>query len=189
MGIGPGQGAVAMSRLRSIQVPPVLAIARRRRVGRHAGRVPGSYLVRHLAPEEVEVVGSALGLARLYQGDGFYLVAWEGEEPMGHLHLALSDPPELQDVIVRPEYRRRGVARRLSEAAEAEARARGFGRLRLTVSIDNSAAQALYNSCGFADTGKPHLRVQGTVQIRTGPIEVDDTLLTWEKVLGGEAEP
>jgi hypothetical protein len=27
--------------------------------------------------------------------------------------------------------------------------------------------------------------VHGTIQIRTGPLEVDDTLLTWEKSLDG----
>jgi hypothetical protein len=33
--------------------------------------------LRSLKPEEVEVVGDALGLARLHQGNGFYLVTWE----------------------------------------------------------------------------------------------------------------
>jgi hypothetical protein len=43
--------------------------------------------IRVLKPEEVEPVGNALGLARLYQGTGVYLVAWRGDEPAGHLHL------------------------------------------------------------------------------------------------------
>ena len=54
-----------------------------------------------LAAAEEERVGAVLGLARLGQGGGFYLVAWEGEEPLGHAYLALTDPPELQDVAVR----------------------------------------------------------------------------------------
>ncbi len=33
------------------------------------------------------------------------------------------------------------------------------------------------------DVGIPPRRVQGTIQIRTGPIDVDDTLLTLEKSL------
>jgi ribosomal protein S18 acetylase RimI-like enzyme len=125
-----------------------------------------------------------LGLARLQQGDGFYLVAWEGEEPLGHAYLALTDPPEVQDVSVRLAHRRRGVASALNDAAEEEARVRGFDRIRLTVSIDNEPAQSLYRRCGYRDIGLPPKRVQGTVVIRTGPIEVDDTLLTWEKPLG-----
>ncbi len=126
-------------------------------------------------------MGDALGLARLHQGNGFYLVAWVGSEPVGHLHLALTDPPELQDVHIAPDHRRRGVARTLISVAEEEAWARGFSRLRVRVSIGNEPAQALYRSCGFEDAGLEPQRVQGTVQIRTGPIEVDDVLLTWEK--------
>lgn len=145
--------------------------------------VMSDVVIRPLSPEEVDAVGSVLGLARLHQGDGFYLVAWHGSDPLGHLHLALTDPPELQDVSVRPEYRRRGVATALTTAAEQEAAARGFTSLRLAVSVDNRAAQALYRGLGFRDTGLPPTHVAGTILIRTGPIDVNDTLMTWEKVL------
>jgi ribosomal protein S18 acetylase RimI-like enzyme len=143
----------------------------------------GHLLVRRLLDDEVERVGAVLGLARLNQGNGFYLVAWENEEPLGHAYLALTDPPELQDVHVRPEYRRRGVASALTSVAEEKALSLGFDRLRLEVSEGNTAAQALYRRCGFADIGAPPRHVQGTIMIRTGPLEVDDTLLTWEKTL------
>jgi ribosomal protein S18 acetylase RimI-like enzyme len=143
----------------------------------------GSWEIRPLVPQEVERVGAVLGLARLEQGDGFYLVAWEDEEPIGHAYLALTDPPELGDVSVRPEHRRRGVATTLTAAAERGSRERGFDRLRLTVGVDNEPAQALYRSCGYVDSGLPPKRVQGTIAIRTGPLEVDDTLPTWEKRL------
>jgi hypothetical protein len=53
----------------------------------------------------------------------------------------------------------------------------------VTVSVDNEAAQALYRRCGYSDTGVPPKRVHGTITIRTGRVEVDDTLLTWEKEL------
>jgi [ribosomal protein S18]-alanine N-acetyltransferase len=141
------------------------------------------FVVRPLAEEEVERVSAVLGLARLYQGNGFYLVAWEGEEPLGHAYLALTSPPELQDVQVRPEHRRRGVASTLTSVAEDNAVARGFVRLRLEVSQENTVAQALYRSRGFIDIGAPPRRVQGRIMLRTGPIDVDDTLVTWEKVL------
>ncbi|MEX1006581.1 MAG: GNAT family N-acetyltransferase [Acidimicrobiia bacterium] len=143
--------------------------------------------VRPLASAEVELVVSVLGLARLHQGDGFYLVAWERNEPVGHAHLALTDPPELQDVEVRLEYRRRGIASALTARAEDEARTRGFDRLCLTVSVDNAPAQALYRQCGYVDAGVAPKRVMGTIEIRSGPIEVDDTLLTWEKRLSDSA--
>jgi [ribosomal protein S18]-alanine N-acetyltransferase len=143
--------------------------------------------VRPLASTEIESVASVLGLARLHQGDGFYLVAWERNEPLGHAHLALTDPPELQDVEVRPEYRRRGVASGLTTRAEDEARSRGFDRLRLGVGVDNGPAQALYRRCGYVDAGVAPKRVKGTIEIRTGPIEVDDTILIWEKRLNDSA--
>jgi len=143
--------------------------------------------VRPLAPEQADRVAAVLGLARLDQGDGFYLVAWDGEQPAGHAHLALTDPPDLQDVEVVARYRRRGVGSALTAAAEAEALRRGLDRLRVTVSVDNAAAQALYRRLGYSDSGMPPRRAQGTVMIRTGPLEVDDTLLTWDKPLSGPA--
>lgn len=133
------------------------------------------------------MVGRSLGLARLDQGDGLYLVAWRGEVPVGHVHLALTDPPELQDVFVVEECRRSGIAMAMTSAAEQEVRTRGFDRLQLGVSIDDAGAQALYRRCGFVDSDVPPKRVQGTIVIRTGPIEVDDTILTWEKPLRPEA--
>ena len=136
------------------------------------------------ADEARRVISAGLGLSRLPRGDGsFYLVAWEGDEPVGHAHLALSDPPELQDVLVLPAHRRRGVATALTRAAEREVAARGHTVLTLTVSTEAEPAQALYRSLGYRDSGLPPRRVQGIVEIRTGPLEVDDTLLTWQKEL------
>src|SRR3954467_7804145 len=118
-----------------------------------AGALPGLRLqttllppwqIRSLADEDVEPVAAVLGLARLGQGDGRYVVAWEGDDPIGHAYLALTDPPQLQDVEVLPAYRRRGVASALAEAVERHAAVRGFERLRVEVSVDNAAAQAMY---------------------------------------------
>jgi GNAT superfamily N-acetyltransferase len=141
--------------------------------------------IQPLREQEAErVIAAGLGLSRLPRGDGsFYLVAWEDGEPVGHAHLALTDPPELQDVSVLPAHRRRGVATALTHAGEREAAARGHTVLRITVSAENGGAQALYRALGYHDSGLPPKRVTGTVQIRTGPLEVDDTLLTWEKSL------
>jgi ribosomal protein S18 acetylase RimI-like enzyme len=146
--------------------------------------------VRALSDGERErVLAAGLGLARLPRDDGsLYLVAWDGDRPLGHAHLALTDPPELQDVEVLHAHRRRGIASALTHAAEAHARDRGHRVLTLTVSTDNAAAQSLYRKLGYRDSGRPPRRVRGTVEIRTGPLEVDDTLLTWQKDLevGGE---
>ena len=136
--------------------------------------------IRPLADEERErVIAAGLGLARLPRGDGsFYLVAWEGDEPLGHAHLALTNPPEVQDVEVLEPHRGRGVAKALLAAAAEEAAARGFHRLTITVSTSKPDVEQLYRRLGYEDAGVPLLHVSGTVQIRTGPLEVDDTLRT-----------
>ena len=144
--------------------------------------------IRPLVPDEVERVAAVLGLARLDQDDGVYLVAWEGGEPAGHARLAFTEPPELQDLSVRPEQRRRGVASALLTAVEGEARGRGLDSMRLQVSADNGPAQALFRACGYLDAGIPPQRVRGTMVLRVGPLEVDDVLLTWEKA-GLQARP
>jgi ribosomal protein S18 acetylase RimI-like enzyme len=140
-------------------------------------------VIRPLAPSDVDTVGSALGLARLYQGNGFYLVAWDDELPVGHLHLALGDPPEIQDLEVLESARGRGVAKDLIAHAEAFCAMQRHGELRVTVSETNDVARGLYERLGYLDTGLAPRRVTGTVQLRTGPIEVDDTLLTLSKRL------
>ena len=44
------------------------------------------------ADEARRVIAAGLGLSRLPRGDGsFYLVTWEGDEPVGHAHLALAE--------------------------------------------------------------------------------------------------
>jgi len=140
--------------------------------------------IRRLAAQEVaRVLSSGLGLARLNNENGFYLVAWNGSEPIGHAYLALTDPPELQDVSVLPSHRRQGVASALTRAAEEAAVDSGHEQLTLTVSTAAKAAQALYASLGYEDTGLAPRRVTGTVQIRSGALEVDDTLLTWQRKL------
>jgi ribosomal protein S18 acetylase RimI-like enzyme len=143
--------------------------------------------IRPLAPDEIEAVTTGLGLARLYQGDGIYFIAWEGDEALGHVYLALVEPPELQDVEVRKDRRRRGVASALIRHAETDAQARGFDRLRLDVSVENLPAQALYRRLGFADAGLGTKRINESVRLRTGTFHVEDTVFIWEKRLADAA--
>ncbi len=131
----------------------------------------------------VERVCEVLPLDRLYQGDGNYLVAFDGAQPVGHLHLARSSPPEIQDLCVLDAHRRRGVATSLLAAAELACRELGADRAAVTVSVDNLVAQSLYAGLGYVDAGEPLRRVTGTVQLRTGPLVVDDTLRTLVKRL------
>ena len=120
-----------------------------------------------------------------------FLIAWDDERPVGHAHLAWNgtklDLPEIQDVYVAEDARRRGIATALTYAAEAEAVARGYRRLSLSVGIGNLAAQALYARLGFEDAALEPERVVGTIMLRGEPFEVDDTLVYLVKRLSGGA--
>ena len=60
----------------------------------------------------------------------------------------------LEDLFVRSEARRRGVARALVQHALERARERGCRRVELDTTEDNLGAIALYESVGFSTTSK-----------------------------------
>ena len=75
--------------------------------------------VRRLSEEDVAAVDEALPLNRLDQWRrerSTFLIAWDDERPVGHAHLAWNgtklDLPEIQDVYVAEDARRRGVDRK-----------------------------------------------------------------------------
>lgn len=53
-----------------------------------------------------------------------------------------------------PEWRGRGVGRRLWTATESFARNQGYGKLVIQVRASNAAAQAFYRSLGFQQCGR-----------------------------------
>ena len=88
------------------------------------------------------------------------LVAEEGGEVVGYV--ALGHPTRLESnrhvadirgLAVAPAHQGRGLGRALVEAAVEEARARGARKLTLRVLGPNTAARALYESCGFVVEG------------------------------------
>lgn len=80
---------------------------------------------------------------------GFVLLKWHGD---AH-HDAY---PMLEDLLVRPEYRSRGIGTRLLHHAETLCRERGLSHVGLGVSpTDNPRAKALYERLGYQDTGEP----------------------------------
>jgi GNAT superfamily N-acetyltransferase len=58
----------------------------------------------------------------------------------------------LRRLAVDPAWRRRGVARALLAAAEAEARRRGLGRLRLSTRLVLAGNRRLFAAVGFRET-------------------------------------
>ena len=140
--------------------------------------------VRTLTPGEVELVDRHLVLSRLDQPGGEYLVAWEEGVPVGHAHLDWRhDPPELQDVYVSESHRRRGIATRLSEAAEEHVRDRGFHRIALDVDVGAAGPRALYEKLGYREKGTPPRHVKGTIMLRGEPFAVDAVLIDMVKEL------
>src|SRR5262249_43410452 len=141
--------------------------------------------VRVLKPSEVPYVDTRLPLSRLDQQaehGSSYLIAWEGDQPVGHAHLAWEGThlgvPEVQDIYVLPDRRLRGIATLLNHAAEQEVRDRGWDSISLSVSKDgNPAARRLYERLGYVDAGLEPVRVSGTITLRGRPFEVDDTLI------------
>jgi GNAT superfamily N-acetyltransferase len=108
-------------------------------------------------------------------------VAWKGNIPVGHAHVAWSKTtlgvPEVQDVFVTERFRRRGVASALTRAAERLAGERGFRRISLSFDIANDGARRLYEGLGYRRAELEPQHVHGTILIRGRPVEVDDTLI------------
>jgi GNAT superfamily N-acetyltransferase len=161
-------------------------VARQRRSADALAQDGGGIDVRELTDEEIPRVDAVLPLHRLDVAQT-YLVAWDGDEPVGHAHIAWAQTklgvPEIQDVYVLPEHRRRGIASALNHAAERLAAERRHDRISLSYGIDNLPARSLYERLGYADAGIPLQRLHETITIRGEPVEIDDTLVYLVKPL------
>lgn len=88
----------------------------------------------------------------------FSVLAFDGDAPVGLVNaiegfstFACKPLVNVHDVVVREDYRGRGIAARLFAEVEAVARERGACKLTLEVLSGNRAARALYAKLGFDD--------------------------------------
>ena len=74
------------------------------------------------------------------------------------------DPAEawIGSMWIAPDHRGRGAAGRMLETAIAWAGAAGAERIRLAVTVGNRAAERLYSSAGFVDTGERGVLREGS---------------------------
>lgn len=103
--------------------------------------------------------GFALGRA----GEGFILCR------------VVADEAEILTLATSPDRRRRGLGRRLVEAAAGTAGRMGATRLFLEVAEDNAAARALYDRTGFVEVGR-----RRGYYARPGGPSVDALVLAFE---------
>lgn len=92
-------------------------------------------------------------------GEGWYLVAWDGEDAVGHalvrwngsknIHLRGIKRPYIEAVGVRVDKQRKGVGKLIMEKAHEMLKERGFTSVGLAVGIRNEGARRLYESLGY----------------------------------------
>ena len=101
------------------------------------------------------------------------LVAEDGGEIVGYVAVGRATRLEsnrhvadIRGLAVAPDHQGRGLGRALVQAALDAARERGARKVTLRVLGPNTAARALYESCGFTYTGEQQTRERdGAVEL------------------------
>ena len=84
-----------------------------------------------------------------------YLAAVDGDTLVGYIGVqTVLDEGYINNVAVRPEYRRRGIAAALISLLAEQARAIGLAFMTLEVRESNAPAIALYEKLGFTTVGR-----------------------------------
>jgi ribosomal protein S18 acetylase RimI-like enzyme len=110
---------------------------------------------------------------RLLAGNdrGSAWIAFCGDAAAGYVVLTTRHSMEfggpdgfIDDLFVRPAFRRAGIATTLLERLFDDCRQRGMLALHVEVGAENSAAQALYERFGLSSDGRQHL----TARLKAG---------------------
>jgi GNAT superfamily N-acetyltransferase len=126
----------------------------------HVDRGPGGELIaamRHelaMMYDGLELDGATMpraGPAELGPPHGVFIIGWAGDEPVccGGVKRLPDGACEVKRMFVVPEWRGRGIARRLLHALEERARSLGYTVLRLDTGPRQAGAQRLYESEGY----------------------------------------
>ena len=101
---------------------------------------------------------NVVGISVSYDGERLHQLRRafieSGKEYIGKDHSGMDDETQagelyLDSLAVLPEYRRRGIAKRLIEATKAKADCMGIPCVGLLVDKGNPSGEALYSSVGF----------------------------------------
>ena len=95
-----------------------------------------------------------LDAAEVRQGRGAFVVAYDADTPVGcgAVRLIDSGVAEIKRMYVLPDLRGRGIARRMLDALEHEARSIGVTKLLLETGTRQPEAIALYSKAGYFPT-------------------------------------
>ncbi|MBU2101362.1 GNAT family N-acetyltransferase [Patescibacteria group bacterium] len=92
---------------------------------------------------------------------GLYLIAWEGDVPIGHVFIKLDGPgeqavkdavgtfPNLEDLLVVEEKRERGVGTKIMKEVERQLCERNYKKLGFGVGIDELKTIEFYKALGY----------------------------------------
>ncbi|HLH18529.1 MAG TPA: GNAT family N-acetyltransferase [Bryobacteraceae bacterium] len=114
-----------------------------------AGRVSGEYFAQAIPADTYHAVLAEIEDAGIVGGGGVVVVPWPGGPRRSQPRRAW-----ILNVYVRPEFRRRGIARAIMEALVQWCRAEGFDCVSLHAS---EAGRPLYVKLGFGATNEMRL--------------------------------
>ncbi len=134
---------------------------------RHSGGALLAALLRLLLSHPLRALGLIWERKDMLRGALWALVS-RGPEPAPEVTTVADDESPAASLVsigVLPSYRRRGIARRLSETFLAEAGERGCATVSLSVREDNVGARRFYESLGWEETGRSPAAYHGSYSI------------------------
>lgn len=96
------------------------------------------------------------------KGVGEYLLAFNNEEPVGHVYIRYKDDydyhncPILEDLFVKQDKRKLGIGVNIIEEIKEYLRTKGYNEVGLDVETKEDWLKKFYEKCGFRTIGDSH---------------------------------